>query len=228
MKRAWNSFLKGSLWLASIGLMLTSSGLDGAYLMKLMPQGWAFLGLILNLVLDVSSEIIMYWFGRLRQDAKKVKRVMSWWLLLPQAMLVGYAWLLTWRQILPTMRILEPTDYRWLAPLLAGIVPTAIVAIGFALSLLAGKIETDKPTSKNDKVGTLVPTVAPQERKQTIELSPAARQERALTLWTADSSITQAQMAERLGVSRQTVGKDYKALADSGKVRRNGRGVEVN
>ena len=228
MKRAtncWNSFLKVSLWLASIGLMLASSGLDGAYLMKLMPQGWALLGLVLNFVLDVSSEIIMYWFGRLRQDGKKVKRIMSWWLLLPQAMLVGYAWLLTWRQILPTMRVLEPNDYRWLAPLLAGIVPTAIVAIGFALSLLAGKIETDKPTSKNDKVGIPVPAV---EQVQTIELSPVARQERALALWSADGSITQAQMAQRLGVSRQTVGKDYKALAAGGKVRRNGHGVEAN
>ena len=44
----WQKFLKVSLWVASIGLMVASSGLDGAYLAKLMPAGWGWLGLWLN------------------------------------------------------------------------------------------------------------------------------------------------------------------------------------
>lgn len=139
----WQNLLKISLWLASAGLMLASSGLDGAYLTKLMPAGWGWLGLVLNTVSDVVSEIVMYWFGRLRQDRSSVKRKMSWWLLLPQILLVGYAWLFGWRQLIPIMSEIEPQAYGWLAPIVAGFVPIGIVSVGLVQALLAGRIESE-------------------------------------------------------------------------------------
>jgi len=72
-KRVWQQFLQSSLWLASVGLLLSSSGIDGAYLAKLMPPGWGVLGLVLNTVSDIASEVMMYWYGRLQMDASSTK-----------------------------------------------------------------------------------------------------------------------------------------------------------
>ena len=60
IERAWAAFLRVSLWLVSIGLMLASSGVDGAYLTKLMPAHWGWMGLVLNTTADIASEVIMY------------------------------------------------------------------------------------------------------------------------------------------------------------------------
>jgi len=141
---AWQSFLRISLWLASAGLMLASSGLDGAYLAKLMPVGFGWLGLTLNTVSDIVSEIVMYWYGRLQMDASKTKQRLAKWLLAPQVLLIGYAWLFGWRQLLPIMRDLEPADYSWLSMLVAGFVPVGIVSVGFVQALLAGRIEKER------------------------------------------------------------------------------------
>jgi len=147
----WQNFLRISLWFASAGLMLASSGLDGAYLTKLMPVSWGWLGLVLNTVSDVVSEIVMYWYGRLQMDASKTKQKMARWLLLPQILLVGYAWLFGWRQLLPIMQVLEPVDYRWLSPLVAGFVPVGIVSVGFVQALLAGRIERERTQASTSK-----------------------------------------------------------------------------
>lgn len=144
---AWQNFLRVSLWLASAGLMLASSGLDGAYLAKLMPLGFGWLGLVLNTVSDVTSELIMYWYGRL-QMGSKTKRRLARWLLAPQVLLVGYAWLFGWRQLLPIMRELESADYSWLSMVAAGFVPVGILAVGFTQAILAGKIEKEQEPSE--------------------------------------------------------------------------------
>lgn len=224
MKRAWNGFLRISLWLASIGLMAASSGIDGAYLAKLMPAGWGILGLVLNTVADLSSEVSMYWYGRLRQAGRKG----LWPILAVQVVLAGYAWLFGWRQLLPILRTIEQDAAIWLSPLMAAFIPVALIGIGYVQSLLAGKHVVAKTTPKNDKVSTSVPAVAPIEPERAVKLSPVARREQALMLWMADDSISQAQMAERLGVSRQTMNKDYNVLIADGKLRRNGHGAEVN
>jgi amino acid transporter len=144
----WIAFLANSLWVASIGIMLASSGIDGAYLAKIMNPFW--LGYVLNTVSDVASEILMYWYGRLTQDYSSTKRRRAKWLLVVEVILAGFAWLFGWRQLLP---IIETHDgaqaAKWLAPLMAAFTPVALIGIGYAQSLLAGRIE--KETETQDK-----------------------------------------------------------------------------
>ena len=140
MKRLWNRLLQASLWLASIGLMVASSGLDGAYLAKLMPDGWAGLGLVLNTMTDITSELGMYWYGRLQMDRSSNKRKRARWLLVGQVVLVGYAWLFSWRQLVPIIARVDP-GAGWMAPLAAAFIPAALVVVGYIQALLAGRIE---------------------------------------------------------------------------------------
>lgn len=145
LKRIGGWVIQNSLWVVGFGLFLASSGLDGAFLVKLMPAQWGWLGLVLNTTTDVCSEVISYWTGRLAQDANKRKREMSKLLWIPQFALVFFAWLFGWRQIIPILRVIEPDDWHWLAPLMSAFVPTALVAVGYTQALLAGKIVEEKP-----------------------------------------------------------------------------------
>jgi hypothetical protein len=160
----WQSFLKVSLWLASIGLMVASSGLDGAYLSKLMPDGWAWLGLVLNTVADVTSELGMYWYGRLQMDKSSIKRKRSRWILIGQVVLVGYAWLFSWRQLVPIIAKVD-AGARWMAPVGAFFIPAALIVAGYIQSLLAGRIENDTKVTQSEPKQE--PVVEP------IELEPA-------------------------------------------------------
>jgi len=223
MKHLWNGFLRISLWLASIGLMIASSGVDGAYLAKLMPLGFGWLGLVLNTVSDVSSEIMMYWYGRLQMDASSAKRKGARWLLAVNGLLVGYAWLFSWRQLLPIVRQIEQGAAEWLAPLMAAFIPVALVGIGFAQALLAGRIETVKEAPKVAKSDTDVPNTAPIEQPTEIELSADELRLAILDAMLADEPPTQAQVAEQLGITRSRVSYHVAKLREAGKLNGNGR-----
>ena len=136
--------LRNSLWLVSAGLMLSSSGIDGAYMAKIVP--WPVVGYVLNTVSDIGSEILMYWFGRIRQFPKNTKRYkMAGGLLFAEAILTGYAWLFGWRQLLPIITALENAQTAaWLAPVLAAFTPISLVAVGYTQALLAGRIEREQ------------------------------------------------------------------------------------
>lgn len=141
----WLAFLQNSLWVASIGIMLASSGIDGAYLAKIMRPHW--LGYVLNTVSDVASEILMYWYGRLTMDRSSAKRERAKWLLVVEVILTGFAWLFGWRQLLPLIAAYEGTQAAlWLAPVMAAFTPVALIGIGYAQSLLAGRIEKERET----------------------------------------------------------------------------------
>ncbi|RPJ18856.1 MAG: helix-turn-helix domain-containing protein, partial [Planctomycetaceae bacterium] len=58
-------------------------------------------------------------------------------------------------------------------------------------------------------------------------LSPDARRKTELALWAQKPMLTQADLALSLGVSRQTVSKDFAHMSTAGIVKRNGNGVEV-
>lgn len=142
---AWAAFLANSLWFASIGIMLASSGIDGAYLAKIMNP--SILGYVLNTVSDIASMILMYWYGRLTMDRSSTKRGRARWLLAVEAILTGFAWLFGWRQLLPLVTEYEGAQAaRWLAPVMAAFTPVALIGIGYAQSLLAGRIEKEKET----------------------------------------------------------------------------------
>ena len=226
----WQSFLKISLWVASIGLMVASSGMDGAYLAKLMPDRWTWLGLVLNTVADVTSELGMYWYGRLQMDASSTKRKRAKWILVGQVVLVGYAWLFGWRQLVPIIAKVDPTA-PWMAWVGAAFIPAALIVVGYTQSLLAGRIEVAKAdTGTPTETPKLAdaPKVTPVEQEPVPELTPEERRERVTELWRANPMLTQAQVAETVGATRSTIGNDYRTLAEAGVLRRNGHGVEVN
>jgi hypothetical protein len=160
MGKLWQRTLNASLWIVGFGLMIASSGLDGAFIVKLMPLGWGWLGLVLNTTTDIASEVISYWCGRLAQDASIKKRKMAKWLWVAQFALVFFAWLFGWRQIIPILREIEPQDWKWLAPLMAAFTPIALVAVGYTQALLAGKIENEKPAQTETKAVQVKPKVA--------------------------------------------------------------------
>jgi len=167
VKRAkviWQGFLSISLWLASIGLMLASSGIDGAYIAKLMPPHFEWLGLVLNTVSDIASEVMMYWYGRLQMDQSKVKQKKSRWVLIVVGLLTGYAWLFSWRQLLPPLRAIEERAATWLAPIMAAFVPISLAGIGYVQALLAGRIEKERAASEpKANPEPAEPVVEPQE-----------------------------------------------------------------
>ena len=153
--RVVESGLRGSLWLVSAGLCLASSGLDGAYLTRLMPPSLFWLGYVLNTMADVASEIMMYWFGRLRLLPKASKHNRLALLVLPaEALLVGYAWFFSWRQLLLVLPRVESADaVRWVAPIAAGFIPLALLAVGYTQALLAGRAEDTQPSAKSAESG---------------------------------------------------------------------------
>jgi len=134
--------LDNSLWLASLGLMLASSGIDGAYLAKMMePQLWP-LGYVLNTVSDVSGMILIYWFGRLRQDRKGSKRYRLALALLPaEVVAIAYSWFFSWLQLRMVLKPVEGVDAQWIAPIAAGFIPLLLAFIGWGQALREGRFE---------------------------------------------------------------------------------------
>lgn len=86
------------------------------------------------------------------------------------------------------------------------------------LAELAGEIApvAEKPREKK----------APPETLR--DLAPGARRERLLGVWAQDGRKTFTELAGTFGVSRQTIGNDFAALAKDGKAKRQGRQVVVN
>jgi len=136
--------INNSLWLAALGLMLASSGIDGAYMSKMMEPALWPLGYVLNTVSDVSGMIIIYWFGRLRQDRKGSKRYRLAIALLPAELIaVGYSWFFSWRQLIIVLPNVEGQEAYWVAPIAAGFTPhTAGVQLG-------GRRRSGKAASRN-------------------------------------------------------------------------------
>jgi len=185
--RSWfsrlaNFCLRGSLWLVSAGLMFASSGLDGAYLTRLMPAHMFVLGYVLNTMADLASEIMMYWFGRLRLLRKDDKRARwSWAILAAEALLVAYAWFFSWRQLLLVLPAVESaSDVRWVAPIAAGFIPLALVAVGYTQALLAGRIE-DAGTAQTSAIGNTGATQETQGEPQASQTKRKGNGHAALT-----------------------------------------------
>lgn len=136
--------LRQSLWLVGVGMMLSSSGIDGAYLAKLMPPGFAWLGYVLNTTSDIGVEVLAFWFGRLQQDRSSTKRRRARWLLVAEAVLTGFAWFFGWRQLLIVLPAIEGAERaQWVAPIAAAFTPTGLIAVGYTQALLAGRIERE-------------------------------------------------------------------------------------
>jgi len=163
LKRTGSKMLVAALWIATLGLFLASSGIDGVYLMSWMPVGWGWMGLVLNSVVDLTSELIMYWYGRLRLMPINTKRYKhARWLLLFEGGLIGFQWFFSWLQLRMVLAPVEPRDAGWIAPIAAAFVPFALVAVGYAQALLAGRIDTQatQPPADNAPEPTHLPQKA--------------------------------------------------------------------
>jgi hypothetical protein len=138
-KTGW--ITQNSLVLVSIGLMLSSSGLDGAYLSRLMYPPFGYL---LNTISDIAGMVIMYWFGRLQQDRSSRKRKLSYILLPSEIVSVAYAWFFGWRQLLIVLPEVEGSESKWIAVIAAGFIPLLLAACGYAQALLSGGYDVPK------------------------------------------------------------------------------------
>lgn len=135
----WKRAKQNSLWLVGFGLMLASSGLDGMYMAKWMPV--SALGLVLNTMSDIASLVLMYWYGRLKQSPRGSKRNKLAGALLPAELVAAlYSWFFSWRQLRVVLPAIEPEHWQWVAPIAAGFIPLLLAFIGYAQSLLAGKL----------------------------------------------------------------------------------------
>ena len=137
--------LDNSLWFAAIGLCLSSSGIDGAYMALMMEDPLWSLGYVMNTVSDVSGLIIMYAFGRLQQESKGSKKwKLSKRLLGAEVVAVLYSWFFSWRQLVRVLPDVEGPNTVWVAPIAAGFVPLLLAFIGWAQAIKAGKFEEQK------------------------------------------------------------------------------------
>ena len=163
-----NWFYDHNLVLMGAGLLLASSALDGIYMGNaMMPVGYAGFGLLLNLVSDVCTLGLSYWYRRLRIDRSSVKRKGAWVLLLTEIAAAGYSWLFSWRQLLQVMPRVEGADAIWLAPLAAGFVPMLLFAIGYAEASRVGRMQTAR-SSKTESLSTSTQVAEPAQIAETI------------------------------------------------------------
>ena len=173
MKRFWAALLSASLWLVALGLMLASSGLDGAYLARWMTDlpgigGAALLGYVLNTTADVAGLVLTYWYGRLQLDQSATKRKRSAILLVAELIATGYSGFFSWRQLRLVLPAVEGDAARWVAPVSAGFIPLLLAFIGYAQALLAGRIERNGNGNQEAQVTR-------QEAAEAHEVIPEAR-----------------------------------------------------
>jgi hypothetical protein len=168
MQRLSLWFRDHSLWLVSLGLMLASSGIDGAYMAKWMPEGFGWLGLVLNTMSDISGMVLVYWYGRLQQDRSSRKRRLSTVLLAAEVVAVLYSWFFSWRQLRAVLPQFESQDWPWVAAAAAGFIPLLLAFIGYAQSLLAGRVEDPKPQEKASAIAE-APAAPAGKAKATID-----------------------------------------------------------
>jgi len=203
MKRAWELIQRNSLWLVGLGVMAASSGVDGAYMSAWMPDGAGWLGYVLNTTSDAGSEVLMYWFGRLRQERKGSKKHRLSLLLLPaEIVIVAFSWFFSWRQLLRVLGPVEGAQARWVAPVSAAFAPVLLASIGYAQALLAGKFEFTKETHQETEE-------TQEEAQETAQPTWAemSKAERILYLSDRQPDLTQSEIAGRADCSDGYVSK---------------------
>jgi hypothetical protein len=161
---------ENALWLVGLGLMLASSGIDGAYMARLMS--WPLLGYVLNTTADVAGMTLTYYYGRLLRDNARTsnKHKQARYLIVSEVVAVGYSWFFSWRQLRIVIQPIEPVEYEWIAVVSAAFIPLLLAFIGWAQSLIVTPPDTDgKPVdtkavssgAKVETTGQLVAAIVP-------------------------------------------------------------------
>jgi hypothetical protein len=150
--KAW--LHENALWLVGLGLMLASSGIDGAYMARLMS--WPALGYVLNTTADVAGMTLTYYYGRLLRDNARTsnKHKQARYLIISEVVAVGYSWFFSWRQLRLVIRAIEPVEYEWIAVVSAAFIPLLLAFIGWAQSLIVTPPDaTEKPVDTKAVTG---------------------------------------------------------------------------
>jgi len=121
--------------LIGAGLMLSSSGLDGVYMMLWMPSGFGWLGLVLNTMSDVADLYLGRRVGSLIRSKDEVRRWGAFAVFVGQLIAVLYSWFYGWRRLLTVLPAVEPEHYRWIAPVAAGFIPLLLAVLGIESGL---------------------------------------------------------------------------------------------
>lgn len=234
-----NWILQNGLWIVGLGLMLSSSGIDGAYLCRIMPDNWQWLGLVLNSVADIAGLALTYFYGMLRRsNPKGSKRYkMSNVLLFAEAFAVLYSWFFSWLQLRIVMLPIEGESTLWIAPIAAFFVPGLLAFIGFAQSLMIEKADVKATQVASDKaqvtqVAVKVAQVALQPKASKVKVAPLNATAKAILQGYADNpDATKTEIAKVVEVSRTTVSNYVGKLKLAGNLREgdngNGRVMEV-
>lgn len=241
---------KNMLWLVGVGLMLASSGIDGVYMAKWMPI--TLLGFILNTVADIADMVLAHKYGKLQRKKNPEKRKWAVLLLAGEICAIGYSWFFSWLQLRIVLKVIEPQDYKWIAPVAAGFIPVLLFFLGFAQALddtSADLLETEtKPMQvarKPDVVALQEPTDDQKIAQAKFQASTVAfikeqvaeiaaqpvklndRQISVLEMLATQPDATYTAIGATHGVSRTTAKKDTETLISASQLRRNGHGWEV-
>lgn len=141
------TILRAVLWALSVGVWVFSAGFDGAFLRTLMPPapGWAVFAYGLNLVADVSNELLAYVFMKLQQDNRRgsKKHTWSYLLLVFEAGALYFGTVFSWATINAAAPDLAPW-LQWSAALFA---QSTLLGLGVAQALLdvREKVERSEP-----------------------------------------------------------------------------------
>lgn len=225
MKRWIND---NALWLVGLGLMLASSGIDGAYMARLMS--WPLLGYVLNTTADVAGMTLTYYYGRLLRDNARTsnKHKQARYLIISEVVAVGYSWFFSWRQLRLVIQVIEPVDYEWIASVSAAFIPLLLAFIGWAQSLIVtppdadGKPVDTKAVTTGAKVETTGQPVATNEQKAvTIERPVVANGKPVAAIKTIDAPLWRSLVAkmdgdapmDATGVNQWLAGHGYEQKA---------------
>lgn len=139
---------ENALWLVGLGLMLASSGIDGAYLARLMSL--PVLGYVLNTTADIASMTLTYYYGRLLKDNNKgsKKYKLAGALLGSEVVSIGYSWYFSFLQLRIILQPIEPVATGWFAFASAGFIPLLLAFIGFAQALISTPPEVNTTGAK--------------------------------------------------------------------------------
>lgn len=235
MNKMFYKIKQNSLLIIGLGLMLASSGIDGAYLTRIMPSGFFWLGLILNTTADLGGMVLTYYYGLLKRVSPKGSRKykMTNILLGAEIFAVFYSWFFSWRQLLIVMQSVESADYAWIAPIAAAFVPGLLAFIGYTESLLT-EDETNETGAKVARKVTEVSRndaqVSQVETKP--ETKPFQHNETSKVIFETFANnphATKTEVAKVAQVSRTTVNNYLQQMEVAGLLRisDNGNGVKV-
>jgi hypothetical protein len=124
-----------------IGLMLSSSGLDGMYLTLWMPVKYWYLGLILNTAADIADLYLGHRIGKLIRSKDPIKRWGAVALGVFQVIAIAYSWFFGYRQLLRVLPTIEPVGTARIAFWAAGFIPIMLGGLGLESGLTAVTIK---------------------------------------------------------------------------------------